>query len=338
MEGAKVVRSVCVFTRQPSQATIARLATIADRLVARGFIVQTRRLCSPDIEGIFELDRRGDGTTYYSVGRLAAETAPAIIERFCASKNVAFNVELGDENNVAAHVGILTAIIRTNAAKTFSFTYTFNNPPSTPYFPSASFGRDGFAVGLQPTDLSEGCRTIEEWLARLRAAWAEIDSLLVSEDGYLGLDTSIAPLFGGRSSLIDLIRRLGLDFDRAVTSDVFIRIAASLRNAPTPVGLCGLMFPCLEDFELAAEYEAGRFSVERCLFLALHSGLGIDAYPVGVDEDADRIADVLRLTQGLSNKHRKPLSVRLLSDGVARIGQRTDFLSPFLSDVTVRPL
>lgn len=192
---------------------------------------------------------------------------------------------------------------------------------------------------MQPTDLSEGCLTIDEWLTRVRATWAEVEDLMVTEDGYLGLDTSIAPLFGGLSSFIGFIERIGLDFDRAVTTDVFLRIAASLtRDVPRRVGLCGLMFPCLEDFELAAEYEAGRFPVERCLFLALHSGLGIDAYPVGIDEDPGRIAEILRLAQGLSNKHRKALSVRLLSDGAATIGQRTDFRSPFLSDVTIRPL
>jgi uncharacterized protein (UPF0210 family) len=169
--------------------------------------------------------------------------------------------------------------------------------------------------------------------------WAEVDDAMGSEDGYLGLDTSIAPLFGGRSSFIDFMKRIGLDLDRAVTTDVFLRIAGSImRDGLRRVGLCGLMFPCLEDFELAAEYDAGRFPIERCLFLSLHSGLGIDAYPVGVDEAPDRIAEVLRLAQGLSNKHRKPLSARFLSDGVAKIGQRTDFRSPYLKDVTIRPL
>jgi hypothetical protein len=339
MTRAKVVRSVCLFTRHPSDAAIARLATLTERLVAGGFNVQTRRLCSPDIAGVFDLDRRGDGTTYLSVGRLGLDAALQISERFCDARNVSFNLELANETITEAHVRVLATIIRTNGPKTFSFTYTFNNVPSTPYYPSASFERDGFAIGLQSTDLSEGCRTVDEWLDRVRASWAEAESLLATEEGYLGLDTSVAPLFGGKSSLIGFIKRIGLDFDRAVTTDLFLRIAASLtREGPRRVGLCGLMFPCLEDFELAAEYEAGRFPVERCLFLALHSGLGLDAYPVGVDEHPDRIAEVLRLAQGLSNKHRKPLSVRLLSDGVARIGQRTDFRSPFLSDVTIRPL
>jgi uncharacterized protein (UPF0210 family) len=138
---------------------------------------------------------------------------------------------------------------------------------------------------------------------------------------------------------VNFLRRLGIDWDRAVSSDVFLGISRFIKSAaPRSVGLCGLMFPCLEDFELAEEYEQGRFSVERCVFLSLHSGLGIDSYPVGVDEDPDRMLEVLRLVQGLSDKFRKPLSARFISDGRARIGERTDLGSPYLRDVTVRPL
>jgi len=51
-----------------------------------------------------------------------------------------------------------------------------------------------------------------------------------------------------------------------------------------------------------------------------------------------RIIEVLTLLQGLSNKHRKPLSARFISDGIARMGQRTNLRSPFLQDVEVRAL
>lgn len=59
---------------------------------------------------------------------------------------------------------------------------------------------------------------------------------------------------------------------------------------------------------------------------------------MGVDEDLDRILEVLRLVHGLSIKYRKPLPARFISDGRARIGERTDLNSPYLKDVTVRPL
>jgi hypothetical protein len=129
------------------------------------------------------------------------------------------------------------------------------------------------------------------------------------------------------------------DFSRSVTTDVYLRIARFIHEAnPKRVGLCGLMFPCLEDFELAAEYEQGNFPIERNAFLSLHSGLGIDSYPIGVDERPERIVEVLTLVQGLSNKYMKPLSARFVSDGKANIGQLTHFGNPYLKDVVVRPL
>jgi hypothetical protein len=334
-----VVRSVCQFVGTPSEKSVVRLRALADRLETRGFTVQTTRLCSPDLDRILELDQHGDGSTFYSVGCLGLVDARARLEQLCAAKNVAFNVDLTNEVPTREHVGLLTAIVQNAPTKTFSFTYSFNNTPSTPYFPSATYETDGFAIGLQPTNLSSGCHSIDEWLHRLQRVWEEVDSLMHGAEGYLGIDTSIAPLADGPGSLVNFLGRLGIDWDRAVSSDVFLGISRFIKSAaPRAVGLCGLMFPCLEDFELAEEYEQGRFSIERCVFLSLHSGLGIDSYPVGVDEAPDRILEVLRLVQGLSDKYRKPLSARFISDGRARIGERTDLDSPYLKDVTVRPL
>jgi Uncharacterised ACR (DUF711) len=337
---AKVIRSVCQFVDTPSEQSVVRLGTLSKRLESHGFTVQTTRLCSPDLNRVLELDQDGDGSTFYSVGRLRLADARARLGQLCVAKNVAFNVDLTAEIPTREHVGLLMAIVQNAPAKTFSFTYTFNNAASTPYFPSATYETDGFAIGLQPTNLSSGCQSIDEWLHRLKRVWEEIDSLMRGvEESYLGIDTSIAPLSDGPGSFLNFLRRLGIDWDRAVSSDVFLGISRFIKSAaPRSVGPCGLMFPCMEDFELAEKYEQGRFSVERCVFLSLHSGLGIDSYPVGVDEDPDRMLEVLRLVQGLSDKFRKPLSARFISDGRARIGQSTDLGSPSLRDVTVRPL
>lgn len=94
----------------------------------------------------------------------------------------------------------------------------------------------------------------------------------------------------------------------------------------------------VEDIELAKEYEKGNFSIERNVYLSLHSGLGIDTYPIGIDEDQMKVTGILTLVQGLSNKYKKPLSVRFVSDGKAKIGEKTDFNNQYLKDVTVRPL
>ena len=94
----------------------------------------------------------------------------------------------------------------------------------------------------------------------------------------------------------------------------------------------------MEDFELADEYTAGNFSIERNMFLAMHCGLGVDTYPIGVDAAPERIQEVLMLLQGLSAKYGKPLLARFVSDGRAKTGELTDFGNPYLQDVVVRRL
>ncbi|MEK9169164.1 MAG: hypothetical protein AAB788_00305, partial [Patescibacteria group bacterium] len=61
-------------------------------------------------------------------------------------------------------------------------------------------------------------------------------------------------------------------------------------------------------------------------------------YPIGIDEKPDNILNVLKLVQGLSNKYKKPLSARFVSDGKSKIGQKSDFKNKFLNDVIIRPL
>ena len=339
MDRRKIVRSLCLFTQRPSQRAVGRLGRLAARLETAGYVVQTQRLCSPDVDAVFGLDRRADGSIFSSVGRQELVQATKMVDRFCAAHNVALNVEASADQIDDRHVGLLMSIIQKCAAKTFSFTFTFNNAVSSPYFPSATYEKDGFAIGLQPTDLSVGCTTVAEWLDQMRASWTEIDLVMAGEPDYLGTDTSIAPLGDRAGSLVDLMGRIGPGFEPAITSGVFLRIADFIKSPSTKrIGLCGLMFPCLEDFRLATEYERGAFSVERCLFLSLQSGLGLDAYPIAMDERPTRIVEVLTLLQGLSNKHNKPLSARFISDGMARIGQRTNLRSRYLRDVEVRAL
>lgn len=59
-------------------------------------------------------------------------------------------------------------------------------------------------------------------------------------------------------------------------------------------------------------------NVEKNIYLSLHSGVGIDTYPIGIDE--------------------KPLSARFVSDGKAKIGEETDFKNKYLKDVLIKPL
>ncbi len=340
MKTNKIIRTICYFTKDPNPKTLKTLDGLAEPLIEKGYEIQTKRVCSPNIEQIRKLDEQyTDDFHCFAVGTLTLKTAVNQLDNLLATKDVSFNISLTKGQIKLTDAQFLFEIIKRGAGKTFCFTYVFNNKPQTPFFPSASYEKQGFSIGLQPTDLAEDCRTLEEWLEKMKKAWEEIYLLFKENKDFLGIDSSIAPLFEGRGSLVNFIKRLGFDFSHSVTTNLYLKTTQFMKNNnPKPIGLCGLMFPCLEDFELADEYEKGNFPIERNLFLALHSGLGIDTYPMSVDEIPERILEILSLVQGLSNKYQKPLSVRLVSDGKAKIGEKTDFQNQFLKDVTLRAL
>jgi hypothetical protein len=230
-------------------------------------------------------------------------------------------------------------IIKTKPKKTFNFSYTFANVFSSAFFPAANFERNGFSIGLQPTDLAEYATDLHTWFLRMKEVWEEITEIFAGQPDFLGIDSSIAPMYAGKGSLVNLMKRIHGGFSESVTTDSYTRISAFIKNEnPKPIGLCGLMFPCLEDFELSDAYEAGNFNIERNIFLSLHSGLGIDTYPIGIDEDPERIRLILNLLLAFAKKYHKPLSARFVSDGSSRIGEFSDFRNPYLRDVVIRPL
>lgn len=338
MDANKIVRTICYFSDNPSEQTVGKLNEVEKTLVRNGFLVQTKRLCSAK-KDIRQLESAIKEESMFSIGSLNVDEAEAKLDDFYTSRNTAFNIDLTSAIIDKRSVDVLFQIIKNKPNKTFLFAYVFNNPPSTPFFPSATYAKNGFSLGLQPTDLSLGCNSIEEWLDKMKRVWEEIIELFHNNHDFLGIDSSIAPLNDKKGSFIGFIKRLGFDFSYSTTTSIYLEITKYIKeNNPKPVGLCGLMLPCLEDLELASEYEKGNFSIERNIYLSLHSGLGIDTYPIGVDEDPMKVVGILWLVQGLSDKYKKPLSVRFVSDGKAVIGEKTDFQNQFLHDVTIRPL
>lgn len=335
----KIIRTICLFADEATNQEIEKLERVFQTLKEGGFSIQTKRICLSGYRKKInnkELLKKG---ILLGLGEQTFEGLKENFVDFLKSDNKAINLDLTNENITEEHINILFKIIENKPDNTFRFTYSLNLPASSPYFPSAKFGQKGFSIGLQSTDLSENCESVTEWLKKTKDVWEEIDSLLEPIDGYLGIDSSVAPLFQGSSSLVNFIKKLGLDFSHSATTDIYTIISKFIKeNNSKPIGLCGLMFPCLEDFELAGEYEKGNFNIERNIFLSLHSGLGIDTYPIAVDQDKQRVIEILKLVQQLSNKYKKPLSVRFVSDGKARIGEKTDFKNQYLKDVIIRKL
>lgn len=338
MELKKVVRSICYFSDEIRPELFERLNKLAYRLEQNDFEVQTKRVCFTDMT-IQQVDEQvEDKDLFLSVGTLKRNQIQEQFDDFIHANNVSFSLDI-TSGVTLDDVQILFDIISKNASKTFNFTYGANVPPSSPFFPSANFEKVGFSIGLQSTDLSAGCESVQAWLDNMFMVWNELMDLFADEPDFMGIDSSVAPLFDGDSSFINFIERVHQPFNKAVTTDVFTRISSFLKaKNPKPVGLCGLMFPCLEDAALAEQYDRGDFSIERNLFLSMHCGLGIDTYPIGVDESPERVLNVLQLLRALSNRYNKPLSARFVSDGTAKIQDETIMRNKYLQDVVVRPL
>jgi hypothetical protein len=174
MNNPKIVRTVCTFTQSPNLQAVSKLDEVVAKLELNGYSVQTKRVASnlANIDNLLELETRG--IEYLSIGAISLQEAREVLPRFYEHKALTFNVELAKQEINLEHVALLQNIIANNASRTFSFTYTFNNAASSPYFPSARYEQEGFAIGLQPTDLSNGCTTLESWLDELRSTWDEI--------------------------------------------------------------------------------------------------------------------------------------------------------------------
>lgn len=339
METNKIIRTVCFFTESPKEDLITKLKTVSNLLTKNNFLLQTQRICSKE-KNILNLEKKFNPRDYFlSIGTLTLDQASSKLEEFLNSQNTAFNLDLTTEKIDEKSVDILLNIIKSKPKKTFSFAYVFNNAESTPFFPSANYSTAGFSIGLQPTNLSIGCKSLNEWLLKVEEVWKEIFNLFKNNSEFLGIDSSIAPLNDEDGSFVGFLKRLNFDFSYSTTTNIYLEITNFLKKKnPKPIGLCGLMLPCLEDKYLALEYNQGNFSIERNVFLSLHSGLGIDTYPIGIDEKRERIIDILKLIQGLSNKYKKPLSIRFVCDGKSKIGDNSDFQNQYLQDVLIRLL
>jgi hypothetical protein len=339
MSSNKIIRTICYFTDTPSTEVVKRVESLAKILENSGYLIQTKRIGSP-LKNISELKELLNGSIgYANVGTLTYDEATNNFVSFLGTANLSLNIDLTREEIGTNHADLLYKIIKENPAKTFDFAFTFNNVASSPYFPSANYEKNGFAIGLQPTNLARGCNMLGEWLEEMKKCWSELIELFGNESDFLGIDSSIAPYQTGDSSFIYFVKRLFGDFSKSTTTDFYTKVTTYIKeNNPKPIGLCGLMFPCLEDIDLAKEYDSGNFSIERNIFLSLHSGLGIDTYPVGIDEKPERIVEILKLLQTLSNKYQKPLSARFVSDGKAKVGEKTNFGHEHLTDCIVRSL
>ena len=334
----KYIRTICVFSADPSRLDIDKLYSLKNKLEQKGYIIQTLRMVTDNKE-IKKFERTiSDTSIMLGIGTISFEEALTIKQLFYDSR-ISMNINLTTDPITMNHVEFILDLINNAPEKMFDFAYVFNNADNSPFFPAANYNRKGYSIGLQSPNLANNVSSLDEWLNRKKSVWGEINQILKDDDDFLGIDASTAPLYRGDGSLIGFIENLGYNFIESTTTDVWTRITNFINDENlNPIGLNGLMLPCLEDFELADEYEKGNFSIERNIFLSLQSGLGIDTYPIGINESPERILNILKIVQSLSNKYNKPLSIRFVSDGKSKIGEKTSFNNKYLKDVMIRKL
>ncbi len=334
----KIVRTICLFGETLQTVQLEKFKDIEDKLQSLRFQIQTKRVCSNDS---FEKQNLDLEDIYVCAGSKSTEYLQKNLNLFYSSSSIC-NLELGGNREINPdHVDILFNLIKNAPHKTFDFTYVFNNAPNSPFMPSANFKEPGFSIGFQLLNLAENAQSLEGWFENIQNVFDDIHNTFKDDPEYLGIDSSIAPLGKEWGSLVYILKNLtkSSEFRETATTDTYTQITNFIKSEnPKPIGLCGIMLPCLEDYYLTQEYEKGEFSIERNLFLSLHSGLGIDTYPIGIDESPKRVLEILKLVQALSNKYNKPLAVRFVSDGKAKIRKKTEFKNKFLFDTTIRKI
>ena len=337
----KIIRSLCYYTDNPGPHTVARLQALQSLFESRGFALQTLRIACPD--GLFEVAELEAKLQAYpelllSIGHLEPEAVQTALPSFRRSPKVFFHRRI-DQGFAPGDWPMLQSLWRKAPLKSFHLAFNACCPASSPFFPSARYEREGFSVGLQSTNLAAEVPNFKAWLQRQQEVWLELADLLAAQPDALGIDSSIAPLGRGAGSLVHWLEQWLGSWEKAVQSSIFMDMTAFIRaQNPWPVGLCGLMLPCLEDFQLAEQYEKGAFSLERNLFLSLHCGLGIDTYPAPLDTPLERLQDLGEQVRRLALKYQKCLSIRLIADGKSQAGQVSDFQNHYLQDAVLQTL
>jgi len=210
----KIIRTICYFQKDPSEEVFQKLDKLEKLFIEKDHSIQTKRLCSPNVDKIIKLDKIYSPKGYF----LAVGNVDNRIDELLQTNNIAFNYDLTVKEINLNDVQILLNVIKTSSAKTFAFTYVFNNPSSSPYFPSATYEKDGFSIGLQSTDLAEDCSSLSIWLEKMKQVWSEVNELIKNDPEFLGIDSSIAPFADGKAKIGEKT-----DFKNQYLKDVLIK-------------------------------------------------------------------------------------------------------------------
>ena len=225
-------------------------------------------------------------------------------------------------------------------------------PPVAPFFP-VSYTSDaghGFAIGLESANIvqqvfanaKDDLNAVGEQLTSALAAEAkkveEIAHRVATSTGwkYQGIDLTPVPLkeisIGGAMESL-LQNPIGSPGSLSVAYTV----TTAVKKVPVQqAGYSGLMLPVLEDSVLAKRWEAGTVGRDSLMSYSSVCSTGLDAIPLPGDITVADLQHIIGDMASLAVKWHKPLSARLLPVAGKKVGDMTEFSSPYLVNIHIR--
>jgi uncharacterized protein (UPF0210 family) len=225
-------------------------------------------------------------------------------------------------------------------------------PAVAPFYPVSYTSGAGheFAIGLESANIAQEAlagnkQNFAEAGERLRAALENqarkveaIARQVETQTGwsYQGIDLTPVPLkdISIGAALESLAgNQVG---SPGTLSAAFAITSAVQRVQAKRVGYSGLMLPVLEDSVLAKRWEAGAISRDSLMSYSSVCSTGLDAVPLPGDISEHDLGNIISDVASLAVKWRKPLSARLLPVAGKRVGDLTEFSSPYLVNIRIR--
>jgi uncharacterized protein len=235
---------------------------------------------------------------------------------------------------------------------TFSFTAIAMLAPYAPFYPGSYHTGPGheFAIGLEganvvqhvfaTTTMANAAADLTRELSKYAVECEAIAKEIAKSTGwaYKGLDPTPAPL--AKVSIGAAIESLTkTKFGGSGTMTAAAAITQAVKAVPVQqIGYSGLMVPVLEDETLAQRWSEGTFNIDSLLAYSAVCGTGLDTIPLPGDVTEDQLARIIGDMATLAFKWRKPLSARLQPVAGKKVGDRTDYNDPYLTNAVLQPL
>lgn len=358
--------------------TVEFLKKAKEKFESYGSVVQSIRLSTQPwykyieglkveeiLENIIKLENfcRENGIDFVSIGTIDKTKYIEIIPTIIKNTNItSCSVTIGDKENginydplkESARAIIEISKLTKKGIGNFNFAVIINCPSDIPFFPASYHkGKPCFSIGTESGDLitkafkgSKGLLEARNNLKHIfKINFNEIDRIAKSLNYknaplYKGIDISPAPSLNEEESIAFAFENLLKDkFGKPGT----LAIAGMITDVINEIdvkrcGYCGLMLPILEDAGLSKRYKENTFTINNLLDYSAICGTGLDCIPLAGNIKVEEIERILLDVAMLSFKLSKPLSARLLPCPGKKIGEHTEFNSPYLIDTVIRDI